>query len=79
MVETTLDLPLQAAAEQARAAGVAAAQGARACSRRALVALDGEGRVRAYVGGADYAAEPVRPRHRRPGARPARPSSPSSI
>ena len=27
----------------------------RACSRRALVALDGEGRIRAYVGGVDYA------------------------
>ena len=55
IVETTLDLPIQAAAEQAVRAGVARnkAQGAQ---QAALVALDGEGRVRAYVGGADYAA-----------------------
>jgi penicillin-binding protein 1A len=55
IVETTLDLPIQAAAEQAVRSGVARnrAQGAQ---QAALVALDGEGRVRAYVGGADYAA-----------------------
>ena len=54
VVETTLDLPIQAAAEQAIRAGVAAHadQGVQQC---ALVALDGEGRIRAYVGGASYA------------------------
>ena len=55
VVETTLDLPIQAAAEQAVRGGVTlhANQGVR---NGALVALDGEGRLRAYVGGADYAA-----------------------
>jgi penicillin-binding protein 1A len=53
VVETTLDLPIQAAAEQAVRSGVTAHanQGVR---QGALVAMDGEGRVRAYVGGADY-------------------------
>ncbi len=54
MVETTLDLPIQAAAEQSVRAGVTghANQGVQ---QSALVALDGEGRVRAYVGGESYA------------------------
>ncbi len=54
VVETTLDLPIQAAAEQAVRGGVAlhANQGVQ---NAALVAMDGEGRIRAYVGGADYA------------------------
>jgi penicillin-binding protein 1A len=54
VVETTLDLPIQAAAEQSVRAGVTghAAQGVQ---QSALVALDGEGRVRAYVGGESYA------------------------
>jgi penicillin-binding protein 1A len=53
VVETTLDLPLQATAEQALQAGVAAnvAQGVQ---QGALISLDGEGRVRAYVGGTNY-------------------------
>ena len=53
VVETTLDLPIQAAAEQAVRAGVAghAEQGVQ---QGALVAMDGEGRIRAYVGGAAY-------------------------
>ena len=50
VVETTLDLPIQAAAESAVRNGVSR-EGAR---QAALVALDGEGRVRAYVGGEDY-------------------------
>ncbi|MDP3174210.1 MAG: penicillin-binding protein 1A [Phenylobacterium sp.] len=54
VVETTLDLPLQAAAEDAIRKGVAAAKNERV-EQAALVALDGEGRVRAYVGGASYA------------------------
>jgi len=54
VVETTLDLPIQAAAEQSIRAGVAthASQGVQ---QGALVAMDGEGRLRAYVGGAVYA------------------------
>jgi penicillin-binding protein 1A len=55
IVETTLDSPLQVAAEVAVVSGVnAAGQGVQA----ALVAIDGEGRVRAYVGGPNYAASP---------------------
>ena len=54
VVETTLDLPIQAAAEQAIRAGVTrhAPEGV---GQGALVALDGEGRIRAYVGGSNYA------------------------
>ncbi|MGH6958403.1 MAG: transglycosylase domain-containing protein [Caulobacteraceae bacterium] len=54
VVETTLDLPIQAAAEQAVRAGVAAHAG-QGVQQAALVALDGEGRIRAYVGGDSYA------------------------
>ncbi|HEV2364171.1 MAG TPA: PBP1A family penicillin-binding protein [Caulobacteraceae bacterium] len=54
VVETTLDLPLQAAAEAAIRRGVAA-HAAQGVTEGALVAMDGEGRIRAYVGGADYA------------------------
>ena len=53
VVETTLDLPLQAVAEQTLQAGVTAAKG-QGVQQGALVSLDGEGRVRAYVGGASY-------------------------
>ncbi|HEX7885956.1 MAG TPA: penicillin-binding protein 1A [Phenylobacterium sp.] len=53
VVETTLDLPLQASAEQAVQAGVAGAK-AQGVEQSALVSLDGEGRIRAYVGGANY-------------------------
>ena len=53
VVETTLDLPLQASAEQAVKAGVAGAK-ALGVQQSALVSLDGEGRIRAYVGGVDY-------------------------
>ena len=53
VVETTLDLPLQSAAEAALRAGLAA-HGREGVQQAALVALDSEGRVRAYVGGADY-------------------------
>ncbi len=53
IVETTLDLPIQVSAEQALRAGVAGARG-QGVQQGALVALDGEGRVRAYVGGVDY-------------------------
>jgi len=53
VVETTLDLPLQASAEGALQAGVAGAKN-QGVQQGALVSLDGEGRVRAYVGGASY-------------------------
>ncbi|MFN3574736.1 MAG: transglycosylase domain-containing protein [Phenylobacterium sp.] len=54
VVETTLDLPIQTAAENALRRGVAAGAD-QGVGQGALVALDGEGRVRAYVGGTDYA------------------------
>ncbi len=53
VVETTLDLPLQASAERAVQSGVAAAKG-QGVEQAALVSLDGEGRIRAYVGGTNY-------------------------
>jgi penicillin-binding protein 1A len=54
VVETTLDLPLQAAAESAVRKGVASG-GKQGVQEGALVALDGEGRIRSYVGGVSYA------------------------
>ena len=54
VVETTLDLPIQAAAEQAVRSGVAGHAGQKV-GQGALVAMDGEGRIRAYVGGSAYA------------------------
>lgn len=54
LVETTLDLPIQAAAEQSTRVGVNA-HAAEGVGEAALIALDGEGRIRAYVGGANYA------------------------
>ena len=54
IVETTLDLPIQMMAERAIREGVAAHAG-QGVGQGALVALDGSGRVRAYVGGANYA------------------------
>ena len=53
VVETTLDLPIQVAAERSVKLGVEGhiKQGVQ---QAALVAIDGEGRIRAYVGGADY-------------------------
>ena len=53
VVETTLDLPLQASAEQAIQRGVTAGAG-QGVEQGALVSLDGEGRIRAYVGGTNY-------------------------
>ena len=57
VVETTLDLPTEMAAGEAASATVArfARQDA---SQAALVALDGQGRIRAMVGGVDYEASP---------------------
>jgi penicillin-binding protein 1A len=53
VVETTLDLPLQAYAEQSLQKGVAGADD-QGVEQGALVSLDGEGRIRAYVGGVNY-------------------------
>ena len=55
VVETTLDLPAEEDAADAASATVQrfSAQGA---NQAALVALDGAGRIRAMVGGVDYAA-----------------------
>lgn len=54
VVETTLDLPIQTAAEQALRRGVSGSK-AQGVGQGALVAIDGEGRIRAYVGGSSYA------------------------
>ncbi len=54
VVETTLDLHLQAAAENALRQGVTGAE-KDGVQQAALVAIDGEGRVRSYVGGIAYA------------------------
>jgi penicillin-binding protein 1A len=53
VVETTLDLPIQSSAEQSVRAGVAA-HAAEGVAQGALIAVDGQGRIRAYVGGTDY-------------------------
>jgi penicillin-binding protein 1A len=57
IVDTTLDLAAEAAAAEAASETVSrhARQGV---SQAALVSLDGSGRVRAMVGGVDYAASP---------------------
>ncbi len=54
VVETTLDLPIQTAAERAVQA-IVRRDGGKGVEQAALVALDGEGRVRALIGGANYA------------------------
>ncbi|HEY5290012.1 MAG TPA: PBP1A family penicillin-binding protein [Caulobacteraceae bacterium] len=54
VVETTLDLPIQSSAEQSVRTGVAAHAG-EGVAQGALIAIDGQGRIRAYVGGTDYA------------------------
>lgn len=54
IVETTLDLTLQTAAERS-VRRILERDGSRGVEQAALVALDGEGRVRAMIGGASYA------------------------
>jgi penicillin-binding protein 1A len=54
VVETTLDLPIQSSAEDAVRTGVAA-HAREGVAQSALIAVDGQGRIRAYVGGTDYA------------------------
>jgi penicillin-binding protein 1A len=56
VVETTLDLPIQQNAEHAVTQVLLRDGPAKGVQQAALVALDGEGRVRAYVGGGDYLA-----------------------
>ena len=53
VVETTLDLPLDALAQQA-ALTVVAREHATGVQQAAIVAMDGVGRVRAMIGGVDY-------------------------
>ena len=57
VVETTLDLPMETAAG-ATLRRVVAAHGKQGIGQAALVAVDGAGRVRAMVGGVDYAKGP---------------------
>lgn len=54
VVETTLDLTLQTAAER-NVRAILDRDGSRGVEQAALVALDGDGRVRALIGGASYA------------------------
>jgi penicillin-binding protein 1A len=54
VVETTLDLPIDTAAEAA-ARNVVARDGHLGVRQAAVVALDGNGRVRALIGGVNYA------------------------
>jgi penicillin-binding protein 1A len=57
VVDTTLDLPSEAAAgEEAKA--VADRYASRGVQQAALVTLDGDGRIRALIGGVDYATGP---------------------
>jgi penicillin-binding protein 1A len=53
VVETTLDLPIQVGAERSVKLGVEG-HVKEGVQQAALVAMDGEGRIRAYVGGEDY-------------------------
>lgn len=55
VVETTVDLPIQAAAERAVSQEIATEGARMGAQQAALISLDGEGRVRAYVGGVNYA------------------------
>src|SRR5690606_13702348 len=54
VVETTLDLTLQTAAER-NVRAILERDGGRGVEQAALVAVDGDGRVRALIGGASYA------------------------
>ena len=54
VVETTLDLSIQANGERAVRTIVDRDSKTKGVQQAALVAVDGEGRVRAYVGGVDY-------------------------
>jgi penicillin-binding protein 1A len=57
VVETTLDLPLEgAAAEAAKATAVRYAK--QGVQQAAVVSIDGQGRIRAFLGGVDYDKSP---------------------
>ncbi len=58
VVETTLDLPIQQNAERAVRDVLMRDGPSKGVQQAALVALDGEGRIRAYVGGDDYVTSP---------------------
>ncbi len=58
IVQTTLDLDLQQAAERALTTGLAKDGGALAAGEGALVAMTPDGAVRALVGGRSYSASP---------------------
>jgi penicillin-binding protein 1A len=53
VVETTLDMPLELAASQS-AKAAAARYAAQGVQQAAVVSVDGQGRIRAFVGGTDY-------------------------
>ncbi|HEY0646883.1 PBP1A family penicillin-binding protein [Phenylobacterium sp.] len=57
VVETTLDQPMEQAAGEA-AKAVVAGHKAQAADQAAIVAIDGQGRVRALVGGIDHTTAP---------------------
>ena len=57
VVETTLDMGMETAAATAAASTVARFQ-AKGVQQAALVSLDGQGRLKAMLGGIDYAASP---------------------
>jgi penicillin-binding protein 1A len=54
VVETTLDLPIQTAGETAVQQIIARDAKTKGIQQGALVAIDGDGRVRAYLGGSGY-------------------------
>lgn len=56
IIDTTLDLRMQAAADRAVATVMDEHAAARGATQAALVAMDGDGAVRALVGGVDYRA-----------------------
>jgi penicillin-binding protein 1A len=58
VVQTTLDLAIQQNAEHAVRTVLTRDGPAKGVQQAALVALDGQGRIRAYVGGSDYVASP---------------------
>jgi penicillin-binding protein 1A len=58
IVDTTIDLDMQAAAARALAETLASDKGAHGVSQGAFVAMDPTGAVKALVGGRDYATSP---------------------
>ena len=79
IVDTTLDLDLQAEAERALDAGLAKDGKALAATQGALVSMTLDGAVRALVGGRELRRKPVQSRRSTQSASRARPSSRSCI